>query len=575
MTLPGSTSGSQRSMVRSARSANEDRVLRNRTSGERDANQPQVRDQTEPSFPNPTNTLNSGEAGQSRTLSGMIAHRAAERPDHVAIQCEGREVRYAALHAESNRTAHALRAAGVRRGSRVAYLGRESEHYYEIAFACAKSEAVLVPVNWRLTAGEVAHILRDSGAELVFVDDERQDVVTELSDALPFLRQVVAIDGLRAWKSGHPDDEVGTEASEHDPVVQIYTSGTTGLPKGVVLPNLCFFTFPYAMRDSGLNWMDWRDDDRSLIAFPGFQIAGFSWAMQGFSAGVTNVVMPMFVSRQALSLIESSGVTITFVAPAMLQMMLTERDATPKSFASLRKVAYGGSPISEVLLQQCLEVIGCDFLQIYAATETGNVVTCLPPEDHYVGSPVLKAAGRACPGVAVKIIDNDGNPLPAGEMGEICVRLAAVMVEYWNQPAETARTLVDGWVHTGDTGYLDDRGYLYIGDRIKDVIISAGQNIYPAEIEKALSQHPAVADVAVVGVPHERWGESVHAVVVLRDGHTARPRELMLFARGKVADFKLPSSWDFVDALPRNPAGKVLRRQLRDTFWQHMTRKVN
>lgn len=520
-------------------------------------------------------------AGQ-RTLATMISRRAAERPGHVAILCEGDEVTYAQLHTESNRTARALRAAGVRWGARVAYLGKESGHYYEIAFACAKSEAVLVPINWRLTAAEVEHIVRDSDAAVVFVEQDQREVVAGLLDTIPTLRQIVEIDadgepgaGLRAWKAGQSGADVHTATGEHDPVVQIYTSGTTGLPKGVVLPNMCFFTFPAAMRESGLNWMDWRDDDRSLIALPGFQIAGFSWAMQGFNAGVTNVVMRMFVSQQALALVESAGITVTFVAPAMLQMMLTEPGVTPSSFRSLRKVAYGGSPISETLLGQCIDVIGCDFLQIYAATETGNVATCLPPEDHYVGSPVLKAAGRAYPGVTVKVIDRAGNALPADEMGEVCVRVPAPMVEYWNLPAETAKTLVDGWVHTGDCGYLDERGYLFLGDRIKDVIISAGQNIYPAEVENALSKHPAVAEVAVVGVPHDRWGESVHAVVVARDGHAVRPRELMLFARDELADYKLPSSWDFVDALPRNPAGKVLRRQLRDEHWQHMQRKVN
>lgn len=518
----------------------------------------------------------------TRTLSSVISRQAAERPDHVAILCEGREVSYAELHAESNRTARALRAAGVRWRSRVAYLGKESEHYYEIAFACAKSEAVLVPINWRLSPGEVEHVLRDSGAAVVFVEQDQLDVVTGLLDEIPTLREVVRIDGaegdgagLRAWKSGQSSDDVNTATDEHDPVVQIYTSGTTGLPKGVVLPNLCFFTFPQAMRDSGLHWMDWRPDDLSLIALPGFQIAGFSWAMQGFNAGVTNVVMRMFVSGQALSLIRSAGITITFVAPAMLQMMLTEHGVTPAAFSSLRKVAYGGSPISETLLGQCIDVIGCDFLQIYAATETGNVATCLPPEDHYVGSPVLKAAGRAYPGVEVKIIDRGGAPLAPGEMGEVCVLTPAPMVEYWNLPEETAKTLVDGWVHTGDTGYLDERGYLFLGDRIKDVIISAGQNIYPAEIENVLVKHPAVADLAVIGVPHDRWGESVHAVVVPREGHTVRARELMLFARQELADYKVPSSWDLVDSLPRNPAGKVLRRELRDRFWQHMERKVN
>ncbi len=259
----------------------------------------------------------------------------------------------------------------------------------------------------------------------------------------------------------------------------------------------------------------------------------------------------------------------------MLQMLLAERAATPASFVSLRKVVYGGSPISQTLLRQSLEMIGCQFLQIYASIETGNVAVCLPPADHYPGSQLLGAAGKAYPGVDVKIIDGSGRSLPSGEVGEICVRTPARMLEYWQLPDATARTLVDGWIHTGDAGYLDDAGYLFVGDRIKDMIIVAGQNVYPAEVENALARHPAVAEVAVIGIPDERWGEAIHACVALRPGRRVTSRELMVSARGHLAGFKVPTSYDFVDALPRNPAGKILRRTLRDPFWRHLDRKVN
>lgn len=517
-----------------------------------------------------------------RTLAASLARQAAARPDHVAMSCAGRQVTYQRLTQESNRTAHALRAAGLGRASRVAYLGRESEHYYEIVFGCAKVGAVLVPINWRLTPGEVDHILRDSDTELLFVEREFVDIAEQVGRSLPRLRVVVRLDsaeqraaGFYAWKADQPDAELDPVTGPADAVVQIYTSGTTGLPKGVVLPNRAFFTFSEAMAEHGLDWMDWYPDDISLISLPGFQIAGLSWAMQGFHAGVTNVVMRMFISQEALQLIGRLGITTTFVAPAMLQMLLAEPGATPASFRSLRKVAYGGAPIAGALLRRCQEVIGCQFVQIYASTETGNVAVCLPPADHYPGSPVLEAAGKAYPGVEVKIIDQEGRLLPAGEVGEICIRTPAHMLEYWRLPDATAATLVGGWIHTGDAGHLNAEGYLFIGDRIKDMIIVAGQNIYPAEVEKALGEHPAVAEVAVIGIPDERWGEAVHACVVLRPGQRATPRELLLSVKGRLADFKVPTSYDFVDDLPRNPAGKILRRALREPFWRHLDRNVN
>jgi acyl-CoA synthetase (AMP-forming)/AMP-acid ligase II len=254
----------------------------------------------------------------------------------------------------------------------------------------------------------------------------------------------------------------------------------------------------------------------------------------------------------------------------MLQMMLAEPGADRDTFASLRKICYGASPISEALLLHCLDTMSADFVQVYAASETGNAVTLLPPAEHIAGSRVLGSAGRALPGVQLKIIDERGRPLPAGETGRICIHTPAAMLGYWNRPEETARTLVDGWLHMGDAGYLDEDGYLYLCDRIDDTIIVAGQNVYPAEVENALGNHPAVADVAVIGVPHERWGEAVQACVVLRAGHTVRPRDLMLSLRGQLAGYKIPTHYDFVDSLPRNPTGKVVRRSLRERYRQRM-----
>jgi acyl-CoA synthetase (AMP-forming)/AMP-acid ligase II len=505
------------------------------------------------------------------TIDEIIRLQAARIPAHVAITCEGREVTYEQLHLASNRTANALLAAGVGPGSRVAYLGRESEHYYAIAFGCAKIGAVLVPVNWRLTAEEVEHILTDSRTQLVFVEREYVPAVRQL----PRPPRLVELDsatrraeGFLAWKAKAPDSCPEPVATPADPFAQVYTSGTTGLPKGVMLRHGCFFTLRDLLDEHGLDWVDWKPGDVALIALPGLHTAGLSFAMQGFTAGATAVSMRMFTGQDAVRLVRTLGVTTTFIAPAMLQMMLSEPGVDRNTFASLRKVIYSASPISESLLLRCLATIGADFVQVYSATEAGNAVTLLPPEDHVPGSPRIASAGRACPGIDVKIVDDTGRPVPPGETGQICIRTPAAMLGYWMRPQDTARTLVDGWLRMGDAGRLDEDGYLYVCDRIDDTIIVAGQNVYPAEIENALSDHPAVADVAVIGLPHPRWGESVAACVVLRPGHAVRPRELMLSLRGRVAGFKIPTRYEFLETLPRNPTGKVVRRFLRQRYQQ-------
>ncbi|WP_447039705.1 fatty acid--CoA ligase [Streptomyces sp. DSM 118878] len=510
------------------------------------------------------------------TLTRTSRTHAGGRAEHAAIICEDRTTTYAKLHRDSNRAAHALRDAGIGTGDRVAYLGRESENYYLTILACAKAGAVLVPVNWRLTGAEVDHILRDSGAVLLFVDDEFWDTADRVKPHLPGLRTVVRVDGtdsegepargtgLPAWYANHPTTDLEPGTGPDDAVVQIYTSGTTGLPKGAVLPHRSFFTLPAAMREHGVDWLDWLPDDVSLISLPGFGIAGIGWFMHTFNAGATSVVMPQFIPQEAVRLIREHKVTITFAAPAMLQMMMAERGAGPEAFASMRKIAYGAAPMSETLLTRCLEVFGCEFAQIYASTETGSVAVCLPPEAHRPGTGLLRSVGRPCPGNEVKVIGPDGEPLPPGETGQICVRTPSKMLGYWNLPEATERTMVGEWLHMGDAGYLDEDGHVYLRDRMNDTIIVAGQNIYPAEVEKALAAHPAVSDAAVVGLPDARWGEAVHAVVVLRPGAAVKPRELLLALRGKLADYKIPSAFHFADDLPRNPSGKILRRAVRE-----------
>lgn len=507
-----------------------------------------------------------------RTLASVTAEHARDLADKPAVICEDRTVTYAWLHRTSNRVAHALHRSGVGAGTRVGYLARESEYYYAAILACAKLGAVMVPVNWRLTGPEVNHILCDSSAELVFTEREFGALVEAVRGDLPGLRELVVLDGpgeldrgggLATWCADAEASDVDLSDGPDQAVVQIYTSGTTGRPKGVVLANRSFFTLPAAMAEAGEDWIDWLADDVSLISLPGLGIAGIGWFMHGFVAGGTNVVMRLFEPQEAVRLIRTYGVTTTFAAPAMLRMLLDQRGVSKEDFASFRKVAYGAAPISESLLQACLETFDCELAQIYSSTEAGSVAVCLPPAAHEPGSPLLRAAGRICPGNEIKVIDEDGWSQPAGEIGQVCIRTPAMMLGYWNQPAATEATIVDGWLRMGDAGYLDEDGYLFLCDRINDTIIIAGQNVYPAEVESQLGDHPDIADVAVVGVPDSPWGDSVHACVVPREGAEPKARALLLFLRGRLADYKIPTTYHFEDSLPRNPSGKILRREVR------------
>ncbi|MGB7372102.1 AMP-binding protein, partial [Erythrobacter sp.] len=315
----------------------------------------------------------------------------------------------------------------------------------------------------------------------------------------------------------------------------------------------------------------------TLLAMPCFHISGTGTGIGTMVAGTNSIVLPEYDPTEALHLIENYNISKIFLVPAAIQILLNHPRVKEVDFSRLKHVTYGASPIPLDLMREAMRVLGCGFVQMYGMTETSGTIVALDPADHVPeGSPRMRSVGTPLAGVEVKIIDEDGATVPPGTVGEIATRSSKNMRGYYNNPDATAETIdAEGWLRTGDAGYLDEDGYLYIHDRVKDMIISGGENIYPAEVENALYSHPAIADVAVIGIPSEKWGEEVKACVVMKEGEALTESEVIAHAREHIAGYKCPKSIDFIDALPRNPSGKILRRELRAPYWEGKERAVN
>jgi acyl-CoA synthetase (AMP-forming)/AMP-acid ligase II len=521
-------------------------------------------------------------ADEVGTLGDAVRFHASDNPDKQAMLFDGRSTSYREFDQHTNRVANGLLAAGLSHQARIAFLGKDSDYFYQVVLGCAKSAAVIVGVNWRLAAPEVAYILNDCLAEVLFVGPYFHAVAESIKDRVPSLKLIISM-GEHAewpafvdWRDAQSDSDPAISVATDDVAVQMYTSGTTGRPKGVQLMHRCFFDIWRQPPNADMKFNAADKNGVYLVALPGFHAAGLAWGLRGLREGARTVIMREFDADETLALIQQQGITQLVLVPAAIRMLVQHPKARETDFSSVQFVRYGASPIPLDLLREALEVFRCGFVQLYGMTETGGSATYLPPDDHDpAGNERMRSAGKALPGVRVKVIDPDGREVPPRQSGEICVSSPSNMKGYWNLPEETASTMLDGFVHTGDAGFLDEDGYLYVQDRIKDMIVSGGENIYPAEVESALFGHPAVADVAVIGVPDDRWGEAAKALIVLRPDAIASADEIIAFARQRIASYKLPKTVDFVAELPRNASGKILKRELRKPFWERMDRGVN
>ena len=510
-------------------------------------------------------------------LSELPRVHAAERGDKVAVQCEGRTLTYGELDRRADQVAGLLGEAGAKPGDRIAWLGRSHEAFFEIFFGATRARVCLAPINARLAIPEIAFILSDSGADLFFVTPEfyeaAQLVVSQIDRPIRLIGigpDCAGFDSYFRLRDAAAPPPAETPRADDD-ILQLYTSGTTGLPKGVRLNNANYSEFLKLRTE--VEGFDYGADDTVLIVMPLFHVAGTNISFSGLAAGGRVVILPEFSAAAVLKLIEAEKVAHVFLVPAMINMILQAPELEGADLSSMKTVAYGASPISEAVLATATERFGCGFIQFYGMTESTGAGTSLKPGDH-VGE-LLRSCGQAWPRMAVKIIREDDSDADAGEIGQIAIQGGMIMAGYWNRPEATAETITaDGWLKTGDAGFADARGYIFVHDRVKDMIVSGGENIYPAEVENAILGCPGVADAAVIGVPDERWGEAVKAIIVAAAGADPQAADVIAYARQRIAGFKAPKSIDFIDVLPRNASGKVLRRELRKPYWEGRDRNV-
>jgi len=507
------------------------------------------------------------------SFAHLLREHARVRPNAPALTFEDETWSFTELHVKSSKAANAMLAAGVKTGDRVALLAKNCAECFLLLYACNKIGAVFTGLNWRLAATEIEAIVQDAQPSLVIVSPGELSLLTPVVKALPCIRQTILLgEPFNAWCDSHDATDPQHVGAADDIALLLYTSGTTGLPKGVMLTNRNMsFTPKLATESWGMG-----PNSVNLVAMPMFHIGGCGYGSSTMTVGGHTVLVREVNPARIISLIEQYKVTHTFLVPTVVQSLLEVPEIKHADLSSLALLMYGAAPMGDVLLSRAMDLLPCQFMQAYGMTETAGTVVVLPPEDHVPDGPrssLLKSVGRALPWIELRVVDpSTYKDMPVGEVGEIWLRTDMNTSGYWKKPEETSQTFQEGgWLRTGDAAFVDSEGYLFLFDRFKDLIISGGENIYPAEVENILNGHPAVLEVAVIGVSHERWGETPRAVVVLRTGMQATEEALISYTRERLAHYKCPTSLVFTQTLPRNASGKLLKRELRLSQKAHAT----
>jgi acyl-CoA synthetase (AMP-forming)/AMP-acid ligase II len=505
-----------------------------------------------------------------RDIADLVGHWEQHAGNREAVACATRSWTWAQWADRIRRNAAGQLAAGLTPGDRVAYLDKNDPGCLETTLAAALIGTANAVPNFRLAPAEIAYVINDAEAKLLFVGHEFVPVLDRIRDQIPTVSRIIVVGGehdeYEGWLAAQPPITAPRPADPGDAFLQLYTSGTTGFPKGAMLTHRSMTAHSTAISDSS----QIGADSTLMVAMPLFHVGGSSWALTGLFHGARIVVVREIDPVALLDEFVGQRVTHVFLVPAVLGFLLQAPAVAERDYSHLRAIVYGASPMPLPLLRRCLEVFPVDFYQVYGMTEASGAVTMLGAEQHRdrANEHRLASAGLPMAGVEIAIVDPvTGEHLGPERTGEVWVRTRQLMGGYWHRPEADAEALVgDGWLRSGDAGHLDADGYLFISDRVKDMIISGGENIYPAEIERVLVEHPTVAEAVVIGVPDDKWGEAPKAIVVPAGESDAE--KLIAYCHEHLASFKCPKSVDFVAALPRNPTGKVLKRELRAPYWE-------
>jgi acyl-CoA synthetase (AMP-forming)/AMP-acid ligase II len=514
---------------------------------------------------------------QIGTFADIIYRNALLHPDSEAFVCGSQRITFARYNDRVNSLVHALRESGVKQGDVIGILSWNCLEYADVYGAAMKGGFIASPFNPRLHGDELEYLINYSGAAALFVGPDLIPTVNSLRSRLPEVKHFISFgdappDMLSHHEllDAHPSHEPDQSVDRDDPCLIFYTSGTTGVPRGALYTH---FRKLDNTRIKALE-MGVKPEDRHILVLPFFHIGGDCHVWPFFLVGGCNVIMPQksFDQLAVLEVIQNEKATDMQIVPTQLKAILSRQDLDHYDLSSLNRIYYAASPMPLELLRQGLEIFGPIFSQGYGQTESGPQICALPRKDHQVldrpleDQKVLSSCGQPSLGVHVRVVDERGHDVAPGTVGEIVAQSDSLMVEYWNRPDETREVLIDGWLHTGDLGYYDEKGFIYIVDRKKDMIVTGGENVYSREVEDVLYRHPAIGEVAVLGVPDPEWVERVHAVVVLKADAAAAENEIIDFCKAHLASYKAPKSIEFVDSLPKSPQGKILKKEIRKRY---------